>query len=435
MRQRTMNRLTGLKTVILVILSLSVVSCGGGGSGSDTSSSPLTSAALETGPVVSSNVPPVAMAGPNQTVKIGTAVTLDGTGSYDPDHDTTLAFSWEVVSKPSGSTVTLSDPRGPTPSFIADYPGTYVISLVVKDSQGLDSEPAETIVSTTNTPPVAEAGPDQSVRQTGQIINLDGSTSYDADGDPLLYQWEITAKPDGSQASLSSTQSTTTSCVPDVPGDYSVRLTVTDTSGFSDSDTVRVSFSNTRPVANAGNNQAVSLGDIVRLSGAESYDADGDSLSFRWNIVSAPDGTGASLTSLNSSVTSFSADKQGLFVISLAVSDGLQESTSAVTVTVTISRNRTIDMLRAAINAINALEPKAFKNPNMKHALTNKLSVAIQLVDQGVHSDAADKLQNDVLAKTDGCAQAGGPDRNDWITDCAAQAQIYPLILGAIQQL
>lgn len=430
-----MNRLTGLRAVIPIILSLSVASCDGGGSSSDTPDNSVVSSVLETGPVVSGNAPPVAMAGPNQAVKMGTAVTLDGTGSYDPDHNTPLAFLWQMVSKPSGSAATLSDSGGPTPSFVADNSGTYVISLVVKDSSGLESEPTETIVSTTNTPPVAEAGPDQSVRQTGQVIHLDGSTSYDADGDPLLYQWEITTRPDGSQASLSSTQSATTSFVHDVLGDYSVRLIVTDTSGFSGSDTVRVSFSNTRPVASAGNNQMVSLSDVVRLSGAESYDADGDSLSFRWNIMSAPEGSGASLDRPGSSATSFSADKQGLFVISLAVSDGLQESTSAVTVTVIISRNRTIDMLRAAIDAINALGPKAFKNPNMKHALTNKLSVAIQLVDQGVYSDAADKLQNDVLAKTDGCAQTGGLDQNDWITDCAAQAQIYPLVLGAIQQL
>ena len=42
------------------------------------------------------------------------------------------------------------------------------------------------IVSTTNTAPVAEAGPDQSMKIAGSIIQLDGTKSYDADGDPLL---------------------------------------------------------------------------------------------------------------------------------------------------------------------------------------------------------------------------------------------------------
>ncbi len=435
MRQQPVNRLTGSRIVILVMLTLSVASCGGGGSGSDAFISPVTPATLEKGPVVSGNLPPVAIAGPNHAVTEGTNVTLDGSRSYDPDHNTVLAFSWEIVSKPSGSTAALSDSAGPTPSFVADYPGTYVISLVVKDSSGLESEPAEVIVSTTNTPPVAQAGPDQSVRQAGQVVYLDGRTSYDADGDPLLYQWEITEKPDGSQTSLSGAQSSTSRFVADVLGDYSVRLTVTDTSGAFNSDTVRVRFSNARPVANAGCNQSVSLGDIVRLSAAGSYDADGDSLSFKWTIVSAPDGSGASLSGPNASVASFTADKQGMFVISLAVSDGLQESVSTVTITVTISRSRIMDLLRAAIDAINALAPEAFKNPNMKHTLTNKLGVVIGLVDQGVYSDAADKLRNDVLAKTDSCAQTGGPDQNDWIITCPAQAQIYPLLLEALQQL
>jgi hypothetical protein len=45
--------------------------------------------------------------------------------------------------------------------------------------------------------------------------------------------------------------------------------------------------------------------------------------------------------------------------------------------------------------------------------------------------DARDKLES-VLRKTDGCAMSGAPDPNDWIEDCAAQAEVYPLIVDAI---
>jgi hypothetical protein len=45
------------------------------------------------------------------------------------------------------------------------------------------------------------------------------------------------------------------------------------------------------------------------------------------------------------------------------------------------------------------------------------------------------KLENDLLPKTDGCALDGAPDANDWITNCASQAQIYPLIVEIIEML
>jgi hypothetical protein len=34
-----------------------------------------------------------------------------------------------------------------------------------------------------------------------------------------------------------------------------------------------------------------------------------------------------------------------------------------------------------------------------------------------------------------GCAKIGAPDNDDWITDCAAQQQVYPKITRAIALL
>lgn len=50
----------------------------------------------------------------------------------------------------------------------------------------------------------------------------------------------------------------------------------------------------------------------------------------------------------------------------------------------------------------------------------------------GNYADALGQLQNDILGKTDGCANAGKPDKNDWIITCAAQGTVYPYILVAI---
>ena|SRR5215472_15571595 len=66
------------------------------------------------------------------------------------------------------------------------------------------STPSTVIVSTTNTPPVASAGPNQHVTQIGATIQLDGSQSYDLDEDPLTYQWSLVSIPTGSKAALSN---------------------------------------------------------------------------------------------------------------------------------------------------------------------------------------------------------------------------------------
>jgi len=56
-------------------------------------------------------------------------------------------------------------------------------------------------------------------------------------------------------------------------------------------------------------------------------------------------------------------------------------------------------------------------------------------IDRGFYDEALDKLQNDILQKTNGCAETGQPDKNDWIIRCQEQGQVYPLVIQAIELL
>jgi hypothetical protein len=219
---------------------------------------------------VDPTIAPVANAGPDQTVRPGSSVTLDGSGSFDPQGQTPLGFAWTITAKPAGSAATLTGADTSLPSFTADVPGEYRIQLVVTNSLGTRSDPDVVVVSTVNSAPIAAAGPDQVVTRRGTTIQLDGSQSFDPDGDiPLTFAWALLQKPATSAATLSNAASPTPTFIADVQGDYLLRLVVTDLFGAaSEPDTVLVSFNNMPPVANAGLTQTVLVGATVVLDGS-----------------------------------------------------------------------------------------------------------------------------------------------------------------------
>ncbi len=78
------------------------------------------------------------------------------------------------------------------------------------------------------------------------------------------------------------------------------------------------------------------------------------------------------------------------------------------------------------------LDAGSLKNSNMKNALMNKIEQVLEMIDAGMYEDALKKLENDILKKTDGCIKTGQADKNDWITTCEAQQQIYPFVIETI---
>src|SRR5262249_53687366 len=140
-----------------------------------------------------------------------------------------------------------------------------------------NSAPDTVTITTANTLPVANAGPDQTVF-IGTTVHLDGSKSSDADGDALLFTWSLTRSPSGTTTTLSDPTVVNPTFVVDKPGTYAVQLIVNDGLGNSAPALVTITTINSRPVANAGPDQIVVLGQIVPLDGSKSNDVDGDPL-------------------------------------------------------------------------------------------------------------------------------------------------------------
>src|SRR3989442_1596441 len=239
------------------------------------------------------NRAPQANAGPDQTVFVTSTVQLNGAASSDADGDP-LTYHWSFVSRPIGSNAVLSDRSAVRPTFVVDLPGRYTIQLIVND--GFADSPSDTVlIDTQNSPPTANAGPDQTVF-VGATVQLDGSGSSDVDHDFLTFRWSFFSRPSGSNATLSDPTAPSPSFIVDLPGQYVVQLIVNDGTVDSRPDTATIDTQNSRPVAHAGPDQIVTLGQTAQLDGSQSFDVDHDPLSFRWSFVSRPAGSTAAIS-------------------------------------------------------------------------------------------------------------------------------------------
>ncbi len=274
--------------------------------------------------VSTTNSRSVANAGPDQTAAVGATITLDGSGSTDVDGDA-LSFAWTVLSKPQGSAAAPSDAGAVQPEISLDQAGDYTIQLVVNDGQ-LDSAPATVILSTENSRPRADAGPDISAG-AGDPVSLDGTGSSDADGDPLTYLWSLLSAPAGSAAALSDPTTAIPELSLDLPGTYVAQLIVAD--GLLDSlpDTAVVSTINTKPVADAGPDRQATVGASVTLDGTASFDPDSDSLTYQWSFTVHPGSTAPNLVDADQPIASFTPATAGLYIAQFLVHDGTAAGT------------------------------------------------------------------------------------------------------------
>ena len=188
---------------------------------------------------VTGNVAPRANAGPDASAAPSRPITLDGTASRDPNN-TAITYSWRIVEQPPGSHPTLTNATSATPTFTADVAGRYVIALICSDGTLTSTiDQVVIIVAAGNLPPVANAGPDQTVT-AGQVVTLDGTGSSDPNGDPLTYSWCLRGRPQGSTATLNGANTAHPTFTPDVAGSYVLCLTVNDGKAGSAPDSVVV---------------------------------------------------------------------------------------------------------------------------------------------------------------------------------------------------
>ncbi len=269
------------------------------------------------------NNPPLAAAGPDRAAGIGEVITLDAGGSSDQEGDP-LSYAWSLTAVPAGSGAALDDPAAVRPSFNVDLAGTYVAQVIVSD--GSETARADSVaIDTVNSPPSANAGPDQTVA-VNATVQLDAAASGDPDNDPLTYSWTLLDRPNGPAVTLSNPLVANPTFQASKAGDYFLQVIVSDGSAQSAPDTVLITTGNSRPIADAGVDQEVATGAQVALDGNASSDADNDTLTYAWALLHRPVSSTAVLTNATSVTPSLTPDLGGTYVAQLVVRDGSEAS-------------------------------------------------------------------------------------------------------------
>lgn len=196
--------------------------------------------------VATENRKPVADAG--ESGELGACaddpLELNGYGSYDLDADE-LSYQWSVVDVPEDSAAddsSFDDATLPNAKFDWDVRGSYTFQLQVYDGEYWSAPDIVTLEindENENSTPVANAGEDQEVSTEAECtsssyewtcddceeidIELDGSASYDPDGDEPSYYWSEST---GSVSFSSAHAALTDATILEQPAEYGVDNTV-----------------------------------------------------------------------------------------------------------------------------------------------------------------------------------------------------------------
>ncbi len=243
------------------------------------------------------NAPPVPVAGDDRSVAVGEVIEFDGSLSNDLDGEI-IEYVWDFGDGTKAA--------GERATYAYAAPGTYQVRLSVTDDSGTRSRGRiDTLSVRVNAAPIANAGPDQIV--TASAVEFDGTGSSDADDAIASYSWEFGDGGIGEGPKPSHVYKT--------PGIYTVRLTVTDSSGTErnhSSDKMQVVV-NTPPIADAGPDLVGAPGEELIFQASRSVDPDGDVANYEWDFKDGTTGEGR--------VTAHTFKKPGRYFVRLKVTD------------------------------------------------------------------------------------------------------------------
>ncbi|UEM25191.1 PKD domain-containing protein (plasmid) [Skermanella mucosa] len=249
--------------------------------------------------------PPAAEAGADRLVAPGEAVGFDASASRAGDRPIARRL-WNFGDGSRGEGVRASR------AYAA--PGRYTVTLTVED----DTAPpcnagTDTAVVRVNAPPVAVAGTEARL-SVGEVLRLDGGSSYDVDGRISAHAWDFG---DGASAEGQAVEHAF-----DRPGTYRVVLTVRDDADVANSVTRSAlrAVVNDPPTAQAGPDRRVAVGERIPFDASASTDRDGTLIDHAWDFGDGARGSGPQ--------AAYAYRTPGTYRVGLVVTDDSRTSTS-----------------------------------------------------------------------------------------------------------
>ncbi|MEM7282430.1 MAG: putative Ig domain-containing protein, partial [Pseudomonadota bacterium] len=330
------------------------------------------------------NTAPTANAGSDQTVDLGTGVTLDGNGSSDPEGDS-LSFQWTLIQIPNGSNASLTNDDQAIAGFTPDLAGVYLVQLIVNDGE-FDSQPDTVEITVTfagDSPPTIISSPITTGSLNTAYAYLAEATDPDV-GDVLtfsLIEAPAGMSIDGATGLISWT--------PDVTGAADVILEVEDSTGLTDSQIYLILVNNgsgdqpptLAPIAD----QTTVIGSPVTVT-AMGNDPEAEVL--RYTLNSGPQGaainpaTGVFQWTPNNS-------QSGSATVSISVSDpGGQNASQGFAITVLAETENQPPVIDAVSNVVvNALNPVEITLTATDPDANDQLVFGLANIPQGLQFD------------------------------------------------
>lgn len=263
------------------------------------------------------NEAPEADPGGNYHCKPGGTITLDGSGSTDPD-GTIESYEWDIDGDGA-----YDDATGAETDFNCNSSGSYEIGLKVTDDEGDSATGTATVEVTEDLRADFSFSPSDPV--AGEEVSFTGETNS-SEGTISSWEW---AFDDGGSASMQNPSHTFSKV-----GTYAVTLTVTDGSGETNSHTSEVQVLS--PVSvDAGSSRTVRLGESVKLEGNVSTEASESELTPSWEVSEKPTGGKAHIGDSSRLDPIFVPEVTGDYELKLTGTDSSgNNATDEVTVTV-----------------------------------------------------------------------------------------------------
>lgn len=238
--------------------------------------------------------------------------------AHDDDGDA-LNYTWKQLSGPTD--VKIDNPRSPKTWFTTTVPGEYVFEIRVSDGKDEVAKKKVWNITMPNRAPVAAfEQPVQNAVLTQKVV-VDGSKSFDKDGEIKEYQWTVVSSPPNAKLKLGEKDLKSRKIYFETaePGDYVFELKVFDGKDWSAAAqaVVKVAAINKMPILDLGEKEqkgevgvkppevvkpvelgappkadvsktkagAYKVGDVITLDGSASTDPQGEELTFFWRQI------------------------------------------------------------------------------------------------------------------------------------------------------